>query len=201
MAKSHDSEILDYLEKPENIALTFEIANFAQKLRERIISGFWESLKRAIENASPERFGEFAVIQSGDITASYCFLRAAKNSVSTQRTFLSFTVERERLTGPERFNLYVALRWSPDVSKDDMIYKNGPALRLKDRLTAQGWEFWPPMWICGNRVKEFATPDEFYCYVVKNADDLLKQLTVAFWQLVEDTEAEVAEINKLVASR
>lgn len=198
MAQSLDHEILEYLARKENLSLTLEIGNYAVKLRRELFEKFWKNVEDAIGKSRPEGRAaeEFIFRTSGPMDSQYSCVRAIPKAAAAKSQQLAFAVEQENF--PDSYDLYVGLRWAVGVPASDPFYKRSPIQELKQRLVADGWEVWPPMFVCGHYVRQFQSPEAFLCEFAADPVSVIKPLSTAFWEMVGKTEVDVTAINKLL---
>lgn len=200
MSQIFDRQILDYLARKENLSLALEIGNYAVLLRRELFEKFWKRLEEAIKDARPKGRGpdEFIFRKSGAMNTEYAWLCAIPKAAAARDQHLAFAVEHEHFA--DKYDLYLGLRWARSVPASDPLYERAPLRRMKERLLADHWEFWAPAYICGRYVQQFPSPENFLCAFADDPAGVLDPLTTAFWDMVRDTEVDVAAVNKLVAT-
>lgn len=200
MSQTFDRQILDYLARKENLSLALEIGNYAVQLRRELFEQFWKRLEDAIKDSRPKgrNSDEFVFRKSGAMNGEYAWLGAIPKNAAARNQYLAFTVEHEHFA--DHYDLYVGLRWARSVPAGDPLYERGPLRKLKERLVAERWEAWAPAYVCGRYVQQFPSPENFLSTFADDPAGVLDPLTTAFWEMVRDTEADVAAINKLVAA-
>lgn len=203
MSKSTDSDILDYLSRPENIALTFEIAGYMDRLRPRLLKEFWAALRDSIAAAHPanRECGNITVEAPEDVLYEYASIHAWDASNSGKKQWLRWCIQHQLPRGFDReYPFRIGLAWYNEL-KDESLYEEPLIRKLRDRLCKEGyhcsWQWWP----AGRELTSFSKADTLLCEFKTSPDETLAPFVTAFWDLVADTEAEVAEINRLVASR
>ena len=157
-------------------------------------------MQDTINDTRPKGRGadEFVFRKSGAMNGEYAWLGAIPKGAAARDQHLAFTVEHEHFA--DHYDLYVGLRWAQGVPASDPRYGRSPLRKLKERLVADRWEFWAPAYVCGRYVQQFPSPENFLCVFADDPAGVLDPLTTAFWDMVRDTEADVATISKLVAT-
>jgi len=201
MSQIFDRQILDYLARKENLSLALEIGTYAVQLRRELFEKFWKRVQGAINDTRPKgrSADEFVFKDSDAMNGEYAWLGAIPKPAAARNQHLAFTIEHEHFA--DKYDLYVGLRWARSVPASDPLYERAPLRKLKERLVADRWEFWPPAYVCGRYVQQFPSPENFLCTFADDSAGVLDPLTTAFWDMVRDTEADVTAINKLVAAQ
>ncbi len=204
MVKSHDSDILDYLALPENIALTFEIAGYLDRLRPRLLTEFWDSLRDALIAAHPKDRvgGPIDFDAPSNVLYEYASIHACDAANLPKSQGLRWCIQHHfpRQMFDREYPFEIGLAWYNEV-KDRSIYDEPLVRDLRDRLCKEGYRCSWQWWIAVRELTSFPKADTLLCKFKSDPEETLAPFVTAFWQLVADTEAEVAEINKLVASR
>src|SRR4051812_39509590 len=97
MATAFDQELISYFSKPENLAHTFEIARYAEKVKVQILSRFWESLSIALLAKAPigRKSTGWAIVPFERMDLQYAAIRVMPKEVARQRENLAYTIEHQ----------------------------------------------------------------------------------------------------------
>jgi hypothetical protein len=202
MPQSNDPEILAYLSQPENLPLTLEVAAYAEQARSKLLTDFRSEVKKAVEDARPagRKAPDFACQEIGTPEDEYAGMRWIAKAAATQRENLAVTIEH--YAAKDRHAIYYGLRWNSGIRPADPIYSKPEVSALRDRLVgAAGFETSSVWWLCWRDIHEFTSTDDFLCAYVNDRAAILTPLASAFWELVADTDGELAKVNRLVAKR
>jgi len=193
MPKHFDADIIQFLKKPENLAIALEIEHYASELRERLSSDFWSRLRAKLLAEKAPAFGktDFSVDRIGS-TGSRGWSFMLKYA-SGQPQALGFGVEWESLE--DNHDIYVGLRWKIPVPKKDKQYSYSVLADLRSLMMQDGYEPWEPWWICGRYILNYPNPDAFLIAYNNEAASIEGAISTAFWKMATDYKRSVDQIN------
>lgn len=178
---NYDDKVLDFLAQPENLHISFQVAEYVEKLKEKTHQDFWPMFIQVMSerldasehkddwgfvSLPPERWGK---------SWEVCHIRPSQYKHSNLPVL---NISLQQGTPNNNFRLLTGICWTPEHPKE-IASRSFDALveQLREMNKTQSSEKWPG-W---NWLPYGARGEQFVMKMYNEPEELMDELSNAYW--------------------